>query len=75
MATNFRVKISEIGLFTSFVALAFRTDWNIAMAMGALTAAMIWLHRVKGENLLNFGPVTLKFTRVVRRSTLHVDHF
>jgi len=44
MATNFRAKLAKVihsSLWHS------ETDWDFAMLIGALTAAMIWLHRVK----------------------------
>ena len=39
-------------------------DRNIAMPMGALTVAIIRLHW-QGKNLVNVGPVTLEFTRLI----------
>ena len=49
MEINFKVKIGEIGLHTYLHSSLWHSemDWNIATPMGALKAAMIWLHGVK----------------------------
>ena len=47
MAINFRDKIGKISLSLHTSLSHSETDWNIAMPMGVLTAAMIWLHHVE----------------------------
>jgi len=43
METNFRVKIGEIAYSPSF-ALAFQTEWNIAIATSKGSMVMTWLY-------------------------------
>jgi len=42
MATNFRVKIGDIGLF-----LYSEMEWNIEIPISKVSSAMTWLYRVK----------------------------
>jgi len=64
MATNFRVKISEIGQPPPFVVLAFQN--------GVECRNSEFKHfngddmATSCKNLVNFGPVTQEFTRAIR---------
>jgi len=45
LASNFRVKIGEIGRLTFICRLGIlKTEWNIAIPISTGSSAMIWLH-------------------------------
>jgi len=73
MATNFRVKIGEIGLLTFILALAFQngleyrdSDFKRFIDDDMATSC---------KNLVNFGPVTLQFMTVVGEPPVVDQHF
>jgi len=48
MAINFRGKIGKNRpVHLNSLLWHSETDWNFEISIGALTAAMIWLHRIK----------------------------